>query len=266
MDPKSLITARETLLSVALARFASDPNIVGVFLGSSLAADSGDAYSDIDLRVVVKSEKHADYVARRREIPEQWPGFLFDEWMPGAQHCVLHFRPFGKIDIFYLSQDALRPSPWYGLPIAILHDPSGVIAALVTQSTGLPFTTPIEDVEHSISKGLAAAHEAYRRASRGELLYAQTLLDELRFHIMEADDWLFGRIPLALVYSRFEQRGSREVIETLAASFCGYDAAALKTALGRLVELYRHQVRALHAKFPLARPLQNDLAALDIIP
>jgi hypothetical protein len=265
MDPSTLITARERLLSVALERFASDPNVVGVFLGGSLAAGIGDAYSDIDLRVVVTPESHADFVAQRRAIPEQWPGFLFNEWMPGAQHCVSHFRPFGKIDIFYLNQNALKPSPWYGLPIAILHDPSGVIAALVAQSKDLPFTTSIEDIDHSISKGLAAAHEAYRRASRGELLYAQTLLDELRQHIMKADDWLFGRTPLTAVYAKFEQRGSREVLETLAASFCAYDAAALQAALARLVGLYRRQVTALHETFPLARPLSNDLAALDII-
>ena len=164
MDPKPLTAARERLLSVAMECFASDPNAVGVFLGGSLAADSADAYSDIDLRVVVKPESHADFVARRRENPKDWPGFLFNEWMPGALHCVSHFRPFGKIDIFYFNQDALRPSPWYRLPIKILHDPSGVIAALIAQSRDLPFTTSAEDVEWSISKGLAAAHEAYRRA------------------------------------------------------------------------------------------------------
>jgi hypothetical protein len=40
---------------------------------------------------------------------------------------------------------------------------------------------------------------------------------------------------------------------------------ALKAALALLAELYRHQVTALHEKFSLARPVQNDLAALDII-
>jgi predicted nucleotidyltransferase len=65
-----------------LERFASDPDIAGVFLGGSIAAGTADAYSDIDLRVVVKREKHADFVARRREIPKEWPGFLFNEWTP----------------------------------------------------------------------------------------------------------------------------------------------------------------------------------------
>jgi predicted nucleotidyltransferase len=265
MDSKRLTADRGRLLSVALERFSSDPNVVAVFLGGSLAADSADAYSDIDLHVVVNPESHAGFVTRRCEIPKDWPGFLFNEWMPGALHCISHFRPFSKIDIFYLNQDALRPSPWYGLPIKILHDPSGVVAALVAQSKDLPFTTSAGDVEWSISKGLAAAHEAYRRAHRGELLYAQTLLDELRHHIMRADDWLFGRTPLALVYSRFEQRGSRDVLEALTASFCSYDAAALKAALILLVRLYRRQVMALHERSSLSRPLENDLTALDII-
>jgi hypothetical protein len=37
------------------------------------------------------------------------------------------------------------------------------------------------------------------------------------------------------------------------------------TALALLVDLYRRQVVGLHDKFSLARPIENDLAALDII-
>ena len=265
MNPTSLITARERLLSVALEGFASDPDVVGIFLGGSLAAGGADAYSDIDLRVVVTPKKHADFVSRRCEIPEQWPGFLFNEWMPGAQHCVSHFRPFCKIDIFYLSEEGLKPSPWYGLPHTILHDPTGVITTLLARSKRLSFATSIEEVDLSISKGLAAAHEAYRRTHRRELLYAQTLLDELRHQVMKADDWLFGRTPLTATYAKFEQRGSREVLDTLAASYCAHDPAELKAALRLLACLYRRQVTALHEMFSLGRPLQNDMTALDII-
>lgn len=140
-----------------------------------------------------------------------------------------------------------------------------MIAALLAQSKALEFRTSVEDIEHSISKGLAAAHEAYRRAKRGEFLYAQTLLDELRQHIMKADDLLFGRTPYTAVYAKFDERGSPEVIEALAASFCGYDGPAIESALGRVVRFYRRQVVALHEKFPLVRPLESDLAALDVI-
>ncbi|MCG8270398.1 nucleotidyltransferase domain-containing protein [Aquamicrobium sp. NLF2-7] len=156
MDERSLIDARDKLLETAVGFFSADPAVVGVFLGGSLAAGSADAWSDIDLRVVVTSDRHSHYVDQRREIPKQWSGFLFNEWVPGAQHCVSHFRPFGKIDIFYYDAAALTPSPWYRLPIRILHDPEGFVADLVERSAELSFTVSADDLDFSISKGLAA--------------------------------------------------------------------------------------------------------------
>jgi hypothetical protein len=209
----NLESARNDLLATAVDRFKADPNVQGIFLGGSIAAGSDDAYSDIDLRIVVRPERHSHYVEQRREIPKQWPGFLFNEWVPNAQHCVSHFQPFGKIDIFYYDAAALTPSPWYRLPIKILHDPKGVVADIVDRSKGLPFTLGDDDVDYSISKGLAAAHETYRRAMRGELCYAQTLLDELRLHMMQADDWLHDRTPEAAVMAK--SRGGRVEMSSL---------------------------------------------------
>jgi hypothetical protein len=74
-----------------------------------------------------------------------------------------------------------------------------------------------------------------------------------------------GRTPYTAVHAKFDKRGSPEVIEALAASFCGYDGPEIEAALGRLVQLYQRQVIALHKKFPLMRPLESDLAALDVI-
>jgi hypothetical protein len=234
-------------------------------MGGSIAAGSADAYSDIDLRVVVKPERHSGFVQRRRQIPKLWPGFLFNEWVPNAQHCVSHFQPFGKIDIFYYDAAALTPSPWYRLPINILHDPQGVVADLVKRSEGLPFTVRENDVDFSISKGLAAAHETYRTAMRDELLYAQTLLDELRHHIMQADDWLHDRTPETTILAKFERRASDEVLAALRSSYSPCEGDAILAALRSLVRIYRNQVLALHEKFQLSRPLKNDIAALEVV-
>lgn len=265
MDESSLIAARDRLLETAVGFFSADPAVIGVFLGGSLAAGSADAYSDIDLRVVVTAERHGYYVDQRREVPKQWPGFLFNEWVPGAQHCVSHFRPFGKIDIFYYDAAALVPSPWYRLPIRILHDPGGIVADLVERSQELPFTVSDDDLDFSISKGLAAAHETYRRARRGELFYALSLLDELRQHIMHADDWLYDRTPETAVVAKFDMRGSRAVLAALKASYSPCDADAIMSALRLLAATYRVQLTELHGKFGLARPLASDLEAIDIL-
>jgi len=119
-----------------------------------------------------------------------------------------------------------------------------------------------DDVDYSISN---AAHEALRRARRGELLYAQTLLDEFRQHIMQADDLLYDRTPISMLYAKFDQRGSNRVMEGLSQSFCGYDAAALEQSVLELAGLYRNQIIALHEKFILSRPRDNDLAAIDAL-
>jgi predicted nucleotidyltransferase len=265
LDERSLIVARDRLLETALRSFSADPAVIGIFLGGSLAAGSADAYSDIDLRVVVTTDRHGYYVDQRRELPKQWPGFLFNEWVLGARHCVSHFRPFGKIDIFYYDAAALLPSPWYRLPIRILHDPEGIVANIVERSQGLPFTVSEDDLDFSISKGLAAAHETYRRARRGELFYALSLLDELRQHIMHADDWLHDRTPETAVVAKFDMRGSRAVLAVLKASYCPCEADAIVSALRLLVETYRAQIIELHDKFGLARALASDLEAIDII-
>ncbi|MGO6966638.1 hypothetical protein [Rhizobium leguminosarum] len=195
MDLTVLSAARDRLISVVSDRFSADPDVLGMFISGSLAAGNSDVYSDIDLRVVVRLERHDWFVEHRRDIPQQWPGFLFNEWMPGTRHCVSHFRPFNKLDIFYLDATKLTPSPWYRLPMTILHDPEMIVADLVARSKDLVFTVTADEIDFSISKGLAAAHETYRRAKRGELFYAQTLLDELRQHIMQSDDWLHHRTP-----------------------------------------------------------------------
>jgi hypothetical protein len=265
LDEAALIAARNQLLETAVGFFSVDPAVIGVFLGGSLAAGSTDAYSDIDLRVVVTADRHGHYVDRRREIPRQWPGFLFNEWLTGAQHCVSHFRPFGKIDIFYYDASALSPSPWYRLPIKILHDPQGIVADIIGRSQSMSFTVAEDDLDFSISKGLAAAHESYRRARRGEFFYAMSLLDELRQHIMRADDWLNNRTPETAVVARFDRRGRPAVLAALKASYCPCDATAILSALRLLLETYRTQVAELHSRFDLSRSLASDIEAIDTI-
>jgi hypothetical protein len=85
--------------------------------------------------------------------------------------------------------------------------------AVTSAQCHVPVATEPDHRNYSISKGLAAAHEAFRRTQRQELLFAQTLLDELRVHIIQTDNWLFDRTPRTQLFSKFDQRGSQQVIE-----------------------------------------------------
>ncbi|MCJ9670062.1 MULTISPECIES: hypothetical protein [unclassified Neorhizobium] len=120
-------------------------------------------------------------------------------------------------------------------------------------------------MDFSTSKGLAAAHETYRRARRGELFYAQKLLDERRHHIMRAYDWLHDRAPETIVMAKFDKRASARALADLTISYCPCEGEAILAALRSLAGGYLNQVLALHEKFQLSRPLKNDMAALDIV-
>lgn len=265
MDPARLTAARERLLKTAVDYFTRDPAVAGIFLGGSLAAGTADAYSDIDLRVVVNPDEHQRFVRNRLNIPKAWGDFPFNEWLEGAQHCVSHFRPFGKIDVFYISLAGFQPSPWYGLPTEVLYDPRGLVNDIITKSKKLAFTIPEEEIDRSVSKGLASVHEAYRRLRRGELFFAQSLLDSLRHYMIQSDDWIHQRPPQAVTFSGLEKRASRTLIEAFSDSYVGLNAGSIEQALQKLASVYREQIIALHERFSLKRSLKNDLYAIDIL-
>jgi len=265
MNTDLLNNAREKLLAEVVDYFSSDPAVVGVFLGGSLPAGTADPFSDIDLRVVVTPEEHGRFVASRLDIPKQWSGFLFNEWMEGAQHCVSHFLPFLKIDIFYLSQEEFRPSPWYSLPTTILYDPRGVARSIIEHSQPFKFEVDERRVDWLISKGLAAAHEVYRRTQRGELIYAQKLLEEFRSYLAEADDWIHQRVPPNPSHVKLERRLTPSLLEALKESYVPSDANAIETALLNLLALFREQLIELHGTYNLSRVLDNDLRAVGVL-
>lgn len=245
MDQSHLTEARNRLLREFVALFCRDPHVLGLFLGGSVAAGSADAWSDIDLRVLVSHEQHASYVQRRREFPQQIAGFLFNTWQDGAIHCVSHFRDFVKVDVFYLDASTFAPSPWYALPVQALHDPQGLIQDVVERSRPLGFALDGAAIEQSAGKGLAAIHEAYRRLQRGELVFVQSLLDELRQFMTFADDWIHARPPQAVPFSHLETRISPVLLDLLRNSFVSLEPTLLASVLKHLAEHYRGQLAQL---------------------
>jgi hypothetical protein len=237
--------------------------VVGIFAGGSLAAGNADPWSDIDLRVLVVHEKHASFVSRRREIPKKVSGFLFNEWLHGAIHCISHFSDFVKVDVFYLDASTFVPSSWYGLPILILHDPTGVIREVVEKSKNLHFQLDAQEIERSVGKGVAAIHEAYRRLRRGELVFVQSLLDELRQHMAFADDWIHRRPPQAVPFSRLETRAGDSLLRVFQQSFVALDERVLGTALRTLAVHYGGQIEQLVGLSEV--PLRGHMQALGLV-
>ena len=246
MDLESILIQRENILKEAIAYFENDTATKGVFLAGSLAASDYDAYSDIDLRVVVTDGELNRFVENRLEMPKRWGELLFNEWWPRAYHCVSHFKPFIKMDVFYYGESKFKSSPWYALPLHVAYDPEDIIKRVIDQSAPLSFETDIEDIDRVISRGLACAHEAFRRLQRSELFYAFNLMDSLRSCIILLDDAIHGRNTISSPFSKYEQRGEDEDLQKITESYAVLDQELMFDSLKLLMVLLRKKVEAAH--------------------
>jgi predicted nucleotidyltransferase len=261
-----LVQARQALLDRTVSFFTGQPDVVGIFLAGSLAAGSADAYSDIDLRVIATPEGQARLLNGRLDWPAQWGDLLFNEWLDGTQHCVSHFRPFLKIDVFYWTSDTFKPSAWFKHPARVFLDRTGIVQRVLDQSRSLsqPPPPPAE-VSRVLSKALAGAHEVVRRSRRGELHFAQTLLDELRGHMTRLDGWLQRVDTRAPQDLKLERRVTPALLEALKQSYVGLDAREIDRAVVALGNVLAAQIAELHERFDLGRSRATDLDALALV-
>ena len=179
---------------------------------------------------------------------------------------VSHFRPFLKIDVWYISTSMLQPSPWLKLPVNILLDRTGAVREVVERSARLPFPPPTDSaVSRVLSKALTDAHEVVRRLRRGELFFAQSLLEELRFHMIRLEGRICAVEPSTSADLKVEHRISDRLEPALKSSYVDLDAQALEAAVTRLSEVLVRQIPELHGTFTLTRSLENDLYAAELV-
>lgn len=258
--------ARNQLLQQVTNYFSEQSEVVGILLAGSLPSGTSDPYSDIDLRVIATPQYHAHLVANRLSIPKQWGDWLFNEWLEGTEHCVSHFRPFFKVDVFYWNQDCLRPSPWYSLPTEVLLDRNDVVRAFLAESAQLKFqTVNSHEASRVLSKALACAHEVVRRARRGELFYAHTLLEGLRSYLVQIEDWLAAFTPSVAGDLKLHNRISVRLDAALKGSYVGLNSSELEAAVGQLCGVLTQQISELHGTFNLDRSMGNDMDAVRLI-
>ncbi|EDX82331.1 hypothetical protein S7335_888 [Synechococcus sp. PCC 7335] len=266
ISQQQLVLERDQLLQRVSAYFSKQQDVVGAFVAGSIPNGSADAYSDIDLRVVATPAGQERLIIEKFDMPALWGDWLFNEWRSGTQHCVSHFRSFLKIDVFYWNVETLQPSPFLRFDTDILFDRTGQVQELLNQSALLTFPPP-ETIEVSrvISKALACAHEAIRKAKRGELFYAQSLLDSLRSYMIQMEDWLCSFEPVTVADFKIEHRISERLRAALAPSYAPLEAITLEAVTIELSKVLSDQISELHSCFDLQRPLENDTYAVELV-
>ncbi|HSV18911.1 MAG TPA: nucleotidyltransferase domain-containing protein [Casimicrobiaceae bacterium] len=255
---------RQRLLNEIVGDLAQDPEVVGIFVAGSLASGTADTHSDIDLRVVVTPSAISDVCANRLDRPRRWTGFLFNEWDEDINCCVCHFEHFAKVDIYYIAADHLKAWLRPSTPVRVAHDPSGLIAAAQLEAR-MPAFEPADPlaVEQAVGKTTGYAIEVARRLARGELVYAQTLLDALRDRLVVLEDLFERRLPGDDSATTLENRASPLLLVPLEQAGSPLDGAALQAALVELAGLCHATVSKMHARSLLRSPATAFLQVLE---
>ncbi|WP_430787326.1 hypothetical protein VBD025_16155 [Virgibacillus flavescens] len=163
-----------------------DDHVLALFYGGSIGNENTDCYSDIDLRVVIKSEKIKEYISEKKIRPLTWGKVLyFEDANPLSNYTVAHYDSFVKVDTFYYKLDDLQPSVWLENS-KIKKDTTGMIAEILGKSKTLTYETTLAEFELWRTKFFAYLHEAYRRTRRGEYYYALNCVDSMRLSMCTA--------------------------------------------------------------------------------
>jgi predicted nucleotidyltransferase len=237
VDSEANTRARRQALDAAAADLRQADWCLGVVVVGSVAAGNDDAWSDIDMRVIVAPDACDDIIARRYEITRRWGEVLFEEIVPRSNLAIVHFRPFFKMDVFYYRPADLTPSHWWLLPQMILYDPQGILADVIARSKLVPADSVGSDLRFLKTRAVAAAEEARRKMLRGQPVYAQAFLTELRELVAAIHQRKAGcdpRLPPLAYIERFAPADFRRAILD---SCRGASATELEAAVKRLSAL-----------------------------
>lgn len=160
---------RTRIKEAIVIKLQKDRDIIGIYLGGSLAKGTEDEFSDIDLRIVVeegvsKQDKLSELLDDRNDV------LFIESWFPSF--AVIHFDCFVKLDLFVYYQSQLNADIWLK-EIKILKDTEGFLEKLKSNSEKLAYLPTQEEFEAIVYKYLAHLHELYRRYQRKEYHYVQ---------------------------------------------------------------------------------------------
>ena len=221
----------------------ADARIVAAFLGGSWARDEADAWSDLDLGVIVTDEAYAGFVAGRGDFIARWGEPLFLE----------HFgRPY---NVFFILSDGTEGELAIGRGGDFLHIHGGPYRVLLDRQdvlAGVAFPWETADPEeqreelrrlvtwfwHDLSHFVTAI-------GRGQLWWAQGQLESLRRSCvdllrLQAD----FSAPLES-YDKLDTAVSPAALDPLRDTIAPLDGAALVDAAGKLLSLFQQLARPL---------------------
>ena len=239
-----------------------DARIVAAFVGGSFATGRADAFSDVDLYVIVRTDAYDRFLAGHREFFKRFVVPVFLE----------HFDGF-EFDMFvFILEDGVQGELGIARPDHFMHIHGGPFEALVDkegllEGAAFPRQGPTEEQQRETLR--ETLHWFWRDVSlygvamaRRRLWTAAGYLASMRRRCidlarLEAD---FG--AWANGYEKLEEAIKREVLADLERSFPVFDGGAMAEAVDCLIAFYRRVAPELARKHGVDYPLSLEEAVL----
>jgi predicted nucleotidyltransferase len=174
------------------AHFRRDERCLGMFLWGSLGRESADAYSDVDVGIVVRDEDYAAMKAELYGTCEAACGKIV-VWLPEgetADHANFAFLYESGEDVllydFFLTSHSALPNLRLGIG-SILFDRAGIFQDADWQKASPAF--PGEKLAGIIDQYWVYMYlngKYFRRADRFKLLYVQDILFQAHLRVLNA--------------------------------------------------------------------------------
>jgi hypothetical protein len=226
---------QQEFLEEVVPRIAGNPRVVGVTVAGSLARGAGDAYSDVDLVIVVDDVHYDAVMAARLDLIASWAPLVagFTGEHVGEPRVIISLvgPPLLHVDFTFVAASGFARRTGTQ---RVVHDPSGSLGRVL--EAGLPAGEEF-DAQWVEDRFWVWVHYAATKLGRGELFEVLDMLAFVRGTVLG---------PLAALHAGARPRGVRLLEQDapaeaalLRSTVCRYDAAEAAAAVRASVELYR---------------------------
>jgi predicted nucleotidyltransferase len=261
-------------LRVIVERFVAacqaDERVVAAFLVGSYARGTADAYSDLDLRLVIADEAYQDFVAGRAAFGRSLgaPAFLEDFDFP--DYVFLIFPDGAEVELALSRESAIGHI--FDQPYRVLLDRKGFPAGAAPPRRGPAQARPAAQAEqietlrrqvywfwHDLSHFITAM-------ARGQLWWAYGQLEALRRYAVNLARLRHDFSDAGVgeeAYFKVEHALPAEQLAPLQATVCPLEAGAMLQAARAIVHFYQEVAPPLARTHGITYPVDLERAMSD---
>jgi predicted nucleotidyltransferase len=231
----SLPKRQEEIINSIIEQVSGERYVKACFLLGSLARETGDKLSDIDLTIIVADNKGDKWFSALKPLIEGINPILFAIRTDVSKRSgVFIFPDLIELDVAVIEESEFQPSPVY-TEIKPMFDPDGIADRIKERSSKLPKKARIEALLSTESLFFWGVLAVRKRLLRDNVWDARDALEKLRYLIVRLIDLGDGTLN---GYRGIERRQDSETLLRLSKTAPCYDKDAVLSALAAITDLF----------------------------